>query len=218
MRSLRRLRPTPVGCGRDRRVGRSRGDGAGAPAGVAVAAASVAGVSAVSPAVATVPAVHQVLKTCCALVVQACPFVIAGGVVSAVVAVFVRPEHWQAIVPAHPVGACVVGVAVGVLVPTCECASVPLARRMMDQGVCPPAAVGFMVAAPSLNPLVLVATAAAFGDGRAAAVRGVAGLVAVVVTVAAVAVGRIGDGGGAGSSRRRGPILAWRSRFCASVG
>jgi uncharacterized membrane protein YraQ (UPF0718 family) len=46
--------------------------------------------------------------------------------------------------------------------PGCECASVPIAGRLTARGVQPAAAVTFMLAAPAVNPVVLVATAVAF--------------------------------------------------------
>jgi hypothetical protein len=44
----------------------------------------------------------------------------------------------------------------------CECASVPIAGRLCARGVQPAAALAFMLAAPAVNPVVLVATAVAF--------------------------------------------------------
>jgi uncharacterized membrane protein YraQ (UPF0718 family) len=54
----------------------------------------------------------------------------------------------------------------GVALPGCECASVPVSRRLIQQGVPASAALAFLLAAPAVNPIVLVATAVAF-PGRA---------------------------------------------------
>ena len=46
--------------------------------------------------------------------------------------------------------------------PGCECGSVPVARRLFgDGGVAGAAALTFMLAAPAINPVVVVAIAAA---------------------------------------------------------
>jgi uncharacterized protein len=50
----------------------------------------------------------------------------------------------------------------GVALPGCECASVPIAARLRAGGVQPAAAMAFMLAAPAINPVVLVSTAVAF--------------------------------------------------------
>jgi uncharacterized protein len=71
----------------------------------------------------------------------------------------------------------------GIALPGCECASVPLARRLIGQGVPDAAALTFLLAAPAVNPVVLVATAVAFpGEPRMALARFVASLATACVT------------------------------------
>jgi len=50
----------------------------------------------------------------------------------------------------------------GVGLPGCECGSVPIAGRLVARGVAPAAALTFLLSAPAVNPVVLVATAVAF--------------------------------------------------------
>ena len=50
----------------------------------------------------------------------------------------------------------------GIAFPICECGSVPVARRLMQRGLMPSAAVTFMLAAPVLNPVVIASTFVAF--------------------------------------------------------
>lgn len=138
------------------------------------------------------PRLHVATAVFCALVVQALPFVLAGAAASAAVASVMTPARWARLLPARPAAAVATAVAAGMVVPTCECASVPLARRMIASGVPAPAAVAFMVAAPSLNPLVIAATWHAFGGWQMAATRAAAALIAVAGLAAAAAspVGR----------------------------
>ena len=56
------------------------------------------------------------------------------------------------------------GSSIGFLFPVCECGNVPVARRLLMQGVPAPAAIGFLVAAPTINPVVIWATWTAFRD------------------------------------------------------
>jgi uncharacterized membrane protein YraQ (UPF0718 family) len=74
----------------------------------------------------------------------------------------------------------------GVALPGCECGSVPIAGRLVAAGAPPAAALTFLLAAPAVNPVVLVATAVAF-PGRPAMV--LARLAASLL--AAVAVGLV---------------------------
>ncbi len=48
------------------------------------------------------------------------------------------------------------------LLPGCECASVPVAGGLIARGVAPAAALAFLLSAPAINPIVLTATAVAF--------------------------------------------------------
>src|SRR3990172_845972 len=50
----------------------------------------------------------------------------------------------------------------GIAFPICECGSVPVARRLMQRGLMPSAAVTFMLAAPVINPVVIASTIVAF--------------------------------------------------------
>ena len=53
----------------------------------------------------------------------------------------------------------------GFLFPVCECGVVPVVRRLYNKGL--PMSVGmtFLLAAPAINPIVLVSTYVAFGFG-----------------------------------------------------
>jgi uncharacterized membrane protein YraQ (UPF0718 family) len=53
---------------------------------------------------------------------------------------------------------------IGFLFPVCECGNVPVARRLLMQGVPTPVAIGFLLAAPTINPIVIWSTWSAFRD------------------------------------------------------
>ena len=66
--------------------------------------------------------------------------------------------------PAHPLLGPLTGAALGFALPACECGNVPVARRLLAAGAPLGTALGFLFAAPVLNPIVLVSTWAAFPD------------------------------------------------------
>nr|WP_243795884.1 permease [Saccharopolyspora gloriosae] len=100
-----------------------------------------------------------------AVCVQALPFLVLGVLISGAIAAFVPPSALRRALPGRPGAAVPVAGLAGVALPGCECASVPVARRLMQQGVAPAAALAFLLAAPAVNPIVLVSTAVAFpGD------------------------------------------------------
>ena len=99
----------------------------------------------------------------CGVFVQAVPFLALGVVVSGLIAVFVSPERLARWLPRRPAVAVLAAGVGGAALPGCECGSVPVARRLFgDGGATGAAALTFMLAAPAINPVVLVATAVAF--------------------------------------------------------
>ncbi|WP_260618000.1 permease [Streptomyces sp. WAC07149] len=116
------------------------------------------------------------------IVVQGVPFLILGTVVSAGIGAFIPPRVFARILPRSPVLAVPVAGAAGMVLPGCECASVPVAGSLMRRGVAPAAALTFLLAAPAVNPVVLVSTAIAFpGKPEMVAARFGASLVTSVV-------------------------------------
>jgi uncharacterized membrane protein YraQ (UPF0718 family) len=96
------------------------------------------------------------------IVIQATPFVVLGTVVSAAIAALVPPSFFARALPRRPVLAVPVAGVAGVVLPGCECGSVPIAGALVRRGVTPAAALAFLLSAPAINPVVLVSTAVAF--------------------------------------------------------
>jgi len=97
-----------------------------------------------------------------AIVVQALPFLVLGVLVSGAITALVSPGVLERLLPKSAVLAVPSAALAGAALPGCECASVPIAGRLCARGVQPAAALAFMLAAPAVNPVVLVATAVAF--------------------------------------------------------
>ncbi|HMG43874.1 MAG TPA: permease [Acidimicrobiales bacterium] len=128
------------------------------------------------------PAVANWATVFVALVVQAMPFLVLGVGVSAAVAAFVPPGLLPRVLPRRPVAAVPLAAAAGLALPGCECGSVPIAGRLVRQGAPPAAALAFLLAAPAVNPVVLVATAVAFpGRPEVVLARFVASLATAIV-------------------------------------
>ncbi|MBC6468297.1 permease [Actinomadura alba] len=97
-----------------------------------------------------------------AICVQALPFLVFGVTLSAAITAFVPPSFFNRVLPRRPAAAVPAAAVAGAVLPGCECASVPVAGGLMARGVAPAAALTFLLAAPAINPVVLVATAVAF--------------------------------------------------------
>ncbi|MEM9650600.1 MAG: permease [Actinomycetota bacterium] len=113
--------------------------------------------------------------------VQALPFLVLGVVVSGLIATFVSPDLVQRILPKRPVLAVPTAGVAGLALPGCECGSVPIAGRLVASGTPPAAALTFLLAAPAINPVVMVSTAVAFpNEGRLVLARFIASFLAAV--------------------------------------
>jgi uncharacterized membrane protein YraQ (UPF0718 family) len=94
--------------------------------------------------------------------VQALPFLVLGVLLSGALTAFLPPGALGRALPRSPVLSVPVASAAGVLLPGCECSSVPVSAGLMGGGMSAAPALSFMLAAPAVNPIVLVSTAVAF--------------------------------------------------------
>lgn len=168
-----------------------------------------------SPALAA-PAFSNAATVFTAVVVQALPFLALGVVVSGTIAAFVPAGVLLRALPGRPALAVPTAAVAGVALPGCECASVPVASRLIGSGVAPAAALAFLLSAPAINPVVLVSTAVAF-PGRPEFV----GARALASLLTAVVVGllwlRLGRGVPMPGPRRELPVDAARWRVFAAT-
>jgi uncharacterized membrane protein YraQ (UPF0718 family) len=94
---------------------------------------------------------------------QALPFLLLGILLSAAIQVFVPAGLLQRVFPKKLLPGMLFGVLGGFVMPICDCASIPVFRSLVRKGVPLPAAVTFMIAAPIINPVVMLSTYYAFG-------------------------------------------------------
>lgn len=111
------------------------------------------------------PAVQTWTTIFVAIVIQATPFLVFGVLISALLATVVPASFFAKALPKNRFAAVPIASVAGAVLPGCECASVPIARRLVSRGVAPAAALAFLLSAPAINPVVIVATAVAF-SGR----------------------------------------------------
>lgn len=119
------------------------------------------------------------------LFIEAAPFLLLGTLVSGLIDSFVSQEHIVRFIPRNRFLGVLIGTFIGFVFPVCECGVVPVVRQLFNKKL--PAAVGvaFLLAAPVMNPIVLLSTIAAFGFGPVVVGR------YVITALVAIAVGMI---------------------------
>lgn len=135
-----------------------------------------------------------------AIFLEAMPFLALGALLSGAIEVLVTPERLIRRIPKSLPAGLSLGIAAGVVLPTCECGVVPVVRRLIGKGVPPHIAIAYMLSAPILNPVVLVSTYVAF--------RGSLLMLLSRAVVAVIVAGAVGAfvwwKGGAGDATRGG--------------
>lgn len=98
------------------------------------------------------------------LLVEAMPFLLLGVLFSSGLLLFIDEQQLVSRLPKNPFFGSLIGSLIGFLFPVCECGNVPVARRLLIQGTPSAVACSFLLAAPTINPIVIWSTWVAFQD------------------------------------------------------
>jgi uncharacterized membrane protein YraQ (UPF0718 family) len=101
------------------------------------------------------------------ILLEGIPFLLGGAILSGILEEFLPRTLMTRLLPRNPRSAVLVSGLLGVILPVCECGIVPVVRRLLKKGLPVSCGVTYMLAAPIVNPLVLLSTLAAF-RGQAA--------------------------------------------------
>jgi uncharacterized protein len=96
--------------------------------------------------------------------IEAVPFLLLGTLASGLIEAFVTRDDIVRWLPRNPLLATLAGTFMGFAFPVCECGVVPVARRLFSKGLPMSVGIAFLMAAPVMNPVVLVSTYIAFGS------------------------------------------------------
>src|SRR6266536_1174005 len=106
------------------------------------------------------------------IVLQSLPFVLIGVFAAALAELYLTDQVLARWLPRGRGSTLVLASLVGLVVPVCDCGVIPFARRLIARGVPVYAALSLILAAPVVNPVVVVSTAVAFqGNWRVVALR-----------------------------------------------
>ncbi len=96
------------------------------------------------------------------IILEALPFMLIGSLVGGLIEVFVSREKFTSRLPRRPWAAVCMAAAIGLVFPVCECAIVPVVRRLVRKGLPLSAAVAYLLGGPIVNPIVGASTLLAY--------------------------------------------------------
>lgn len=116
------------------------------------------------------------------IVLEALPFIILGTLISSLIQIFVSEETIARLIPKNKFLSTFIAATIGLIFPVCDCAVIPIVRRLLKKGVPLHAAITFMLAVPIVNPIVLSSTYYAFYNKPVVVLlRGTLGLLAAMI-------------------------------------
>ena len=98
------------------------------------------------------------------IVFEGAPYIMVGTVLSGFIDAFLPSKLIDRALPRNKVLSTLIAGFLGLIFPVCECAIVPVIRRLVQKGLPISCAITYMLAAPIMNPIVAVSTATAFKE------------------------------------------------------
>ena len=93
---------------------------------------------------------------------ESLPFLILGSLISAIIETFISNDTIAKLIPKNKILGSLVGVFLGFFIPACDCAVIPVSKRLVKKKVPLNVSISFMMASPIINPVVLLSTYYAF--------------------------------------------------------
>ena len=109
------------------------------------------------------PAFSTLSITFVAIFLEALPFMLLGSLIGGFIEVFVSKEALTKFLPGTSWRTILIAAGAGFFFPVCECAIVPVVRRLFQKGLPLGAGIAFLLGGPIVNPLVGLSTAVAYG-------------------------------------------------------
>ena len=93
---------------------------------------------------------------------ESLPFLLLGSLISAIIETFISNDKLSKMIPKNKVLGSIVGIFLGFFLPACDCAVIPVSKRLIKKEVPINVAISFMLSSPIINPVVLLSTYYAF--------------------------------------------------------
>ena len=92
------------------------------------------------------------------IILETLPFLLLGSLIAALIEVFISSDRLIKIIPKNKILATISGLLLGFIIPVCDCAVIPVARKLLKKGAGLNVVITYMLASPITNPIVLFST------------------------------------------------------------
>lgn len=106
----------------------------------------------------------DVLMAFLSIVFEGAPYILIGTVFSGIIDAFLPAKLLDRVLPKSKLLSTLIAGFLGLVFPVCECAVVPVIRRLVQKGLPLSCAVTYMLSAPIMNPIVAISTLTAFKE------------------------------------------------------
>lgn len=96
------------------------------------------------------------------ILLEGIPFILLGSLISGIIDAWLPSGAMDRLLPKRALPAILISGLLGIIFPVCECAIVPVIRRLVQKGLPLGCAMTYMLAAPIVNPIVALSTWTAF--------------------------------------------------------
>lgn len=114
---------------------------------------------------------------------EGAPFILLGTLISGLLDVYLPSGTMDRLLPKNRFAAVLVSGLLGVILPVCECAVVPVIRRLVKKGLPVSCGLTYMLAAPIVNPITALSTWKAFAGQNPEMMTGTRMLMGYAVAV-----------------------------------
>lgn len=95
------------------------------------------------------------------------PYILLGTIISGLIDAYMPSNLMDRLLPKNPLAAILLSGTLGAVFPVCECAIVPVIRRLVQKGLPLSCAITYMLSAPIVNPIVVISTMSAYSGNDA---------------------------------------------------
>ena len=106
----------------------------------------------------------DILMAFLSILFEGAPYILIGTLLSGFIDAFLPAKLLDRVLPKNKVFSTLIAGFLGLIFPVCECAVVPVIRRLVQKGLPVSCAMTYMLSAPIMNPIVAVSTLTAFKE------------------------------------------------------